>query len=653
MAGAIVLFLSIHPIAAAGEAAAPEGPDLSRRQEEILDGIAKYAPWEFPDRWLHELGSPEERDAVLRSRLLESVSWVHFLSYANVLDWSEGGRARTLEALLGRLPRVRSGKVRQNIIFLAALTAPEPEKALEGLGAREGVTEEDRLDIRTALAALGVPGAIDWLEKELPPSEAFVGKPLFTFDDYRKEDLLEAGRAEMRSYRLWEVLFRRPYFHRLKLLARAGIYPMEARGLDAERRNALVRRLIPIFLAKWPGHPGCDDAALRLMNFAIERKDPKEIAIWAQRASLLPDQDCSKTAVRILKALADSQLSPAAVDEILASPDGHQNRDFLRYQRFLLTVREDLAGGIAWFDRLAAEDPSGIFAAARQAAARIEPAKALRDGSLEDIGLQILRLYPERSRKLAETPFEAKEEAAEEDYLDVLTSREKEVVLRTRLQRSRSVDVDPGRLAKQYRHLLELKNLADLEAAATDPEVKADLRYRQAKMWYRETDLVFPVWATLDMAWGYALNSVRFDPGADRRLEAYVARTFAFRRAYDVLAAIPAAYPGYRGMPNVVFHMAQAYAKLMDDPPAKSVDVWVFPDRPPEGSREGRIEYAHRRVGELFRQVVEKYPDCEWADESEKGTAWRSKMANLLKLKREKEEAREARERQAGSGRDF
>jgi len=58
-------------------------------------------------------------------------------------------------------------------------------------------------------------------------------------------------------------------------------------------------------------------------------------------------------------------------------------------------------------------------------------------------------------------------------------------------------------------------------------------------------------------------------------------------------------------------------------------------------------------VGELFRQVVEKYPDYEWADEAEKGTAWRLKMADLLRIKREKEEAREKKDRQSEKSQDF
>jgi hypothetical protein len=83
-----------------------------------------------------------------------------------------------------------------------------------------------------------------------------------------------------------------------------------------------------------------------MLNYAVQKRDLKSIYIWAQRASLLPDQDCAEGAVKLLTALADSQLSATEIDEILASPDGKQNRAFLRYERFLKTVRKDLDAGL-------------------------------------------------------------------------------------------------------------------------------------------------------------------------------------------------------------------------------------------------------------------------------------------------------------------
>jgi hypothetical protein len=653
---AVVPYLCLSLALAAIPRGAPtqeaEATPLTRRKAEILQGIVKYAPWEPPERWLHELGSASERSGILRERMTETVSWIEFLSFANLLDWSDGERRVTLDFLLRRLSGTRSGKARQNIVFLAALTDPDARTTIGGLleAGSASLGDEDRLDARSALAALGDERSIAWFVDESPPTRAFVGRPVFEFADYEKEEKDEGSRAAVRSYRFWEVLFREPYFKRLKLLARAGIYSMNARGTSAPEREAIAARLLPAFIEKWPGHPGSDDFALRLMNHAIGRRDLKEIYIWAQRASLLPDQDSSGPAVAILKALAESQLTTAALDEVLASGDGKQNRDFLLYERFLKTARQDLAAGIEAFDRAAATDRGGVFALARRDAARVEPSKALRDGIRGDIALEILRLYPERSRRLAETPHEPRREPGEEDFLGVLENREREVVRRTSLDRTRSVTLDPGRLARQYRLLVELRNLESVERDEADPERKADLRYRQAKMFYREEDILFPIWTGHTLGWGYSLNAVRYDGEGDRRLEEYSAQSFALRRAYGILESILRDYPAYRGRHNVAYHMAQAYAKLMDYRPAKAVDAWVLPDRPAAGSREGAEEYGHRRVGELFRKVANEFPESEWADESERGAAYRLKMAGILRAKREKEERARA---PAGEPRGF
>lgn len=413
---------------------------------------------------------------------------------------------------------------------------------------------------------------------------------------------------------------------------------MNAREPATGRREALIGRLLPLFTAKWPGHPGSDDCALRLMNDAIRRRDLKEIYLWAQRASLLPDEDCSRTALPILKALADSQLTVGAIEEILASEDGAQNRDFLRYQSFILTAREDAAAGIEYFDRIALAEKDGVFAQARRHAAGAAPSPALRDGIDEALTLEILRLYPERSRDLGKTPYEPRGQPGDEGYVGVLSGREQDVVLKTRLRREQSIALDATKLGKQYRLIVELENLRIMEEREKDRELKADLRYRRAKLFYRESPVFFPVWADEEMAWGWHLNAVRYDAESDRRLEAYAMKAFALRRAHDLLASILADYPGYRGTHSVLFHMAQAYAKLMDYKPAKALDAWTLPDRPPQGSAESKIEHGHRRVGELFRRIVEEFPASPWADEAEKGSLWRLKMADLLRREREKVE---------------
>src|SRR5262245_53036526 len=141
-----------------------------RRRDEILKAISRYAPWEPPERWLHELGGPTARNQVLRERLLASVSWIEFLAFANALDWAEPEGAATQAFLRARLPAVKAGKIRQNLIFLIALTDPRAAATLADLlGGGDGrMTEEDRIDCRLALAASGDPAAVTWFLEAFP-----------------------------------------------------------------------------------------------------------------------------------------------------------------------------------------------------------------------------------------------------------------------------------------------------------------------------------------------------------------------------------------------------------------------------------------------------------------------------------------------------
>ncbi|HAK95375.1 MAG TPA: hypothetical protein DCM87_10315 [Planctomycetes bacterium] len=616
----------------------PGAQELTGRQHDIVRGIVKFAPWDCPDRWLYELGTPAERSAALRTAMAGAISWIDFLALANALDWSAEEAKKTHDSLLGLLPGIESGKVRQNIIFLVALTAADARERLAALFTSPASAAEDRADAGCALAALGDEAAAEWLLRDFAASEDFVGRPVFEFADYRKEEADEKNRATIRSYRFWETIFRRPYFRPLQFLARAGLYRLTVAGDGDRARDALARRLMPIFIAKWHGHPGSDDLALRMLNYALEERDLRSIYLWAQRASLLPDQDCAGSAVHILGALADSQLSIADIDAIIDSPDGMQNRAFLRYERFVKTARKDLAAALAYFNALADNEPASVFANARRLAAQAKPSGALRDGIIEPLSLKIMLGYPGRSRALGETPYRPETAPTEESYVGLLTERERQVVLRTRLSRTSSVAIDAQALAGQYRLLLELGNLADMERDAQDIAEKADLRYRRAKLFYRESRVLLPVWGSETMNAGYRLNEARYDADADRRLEEYAGEAFAFRRAFDLLASIRKDYPSYAGMDLVLFHQGHCIAKLMDYRPAKVLGAWVYPDRPPPDSREGALEYAHGRVAEIFNELLAAYPESQWARQIEQAAPWHAKMAALMRAQREKNE---------------
>ncbi len=641
----VSLLLSLAPAALCqdpgekppSQAGKDAGIKLSPRQKEILRRIEKYAPWDCPDRWLYELGSLPERDSIVRERMVTAVSWMHFLAYATLLDWSENEAGKNLDFLMKSLPGLKSGKARQNVIFLVALAAPDAKKRLRKVfetKTRE-FNEEDRKDAGCALAMLGDPKAGDWFEKEFKGSACMTGRPVFDFSDYIKEEEKDS-REVTRSYRTWEVLFRRPYFRRLQFLCRSSVYSMQKHSTSQSDRDRLTRKFLPLFPSKWPGHPGCDDFAVKMLHFAIAAKDLKYAYCWSQRATLLPDQDCREQMTKIFTSLAESQLSARDIDDLLASPDGKHNRDFLRYTQFLALAKEDKGKAFEYFDKLALADRHGFFAQARRQAAESPVPEGIRSGVDNELSLKILVDFPNRSKELGRTAWEPAKEVSEEDYLGVLTYREREVMLRTRLARNDSIRLDTRKVAQQYRLLLELRNLESMEKNESDKARKADLRYKQAAVVYNNRDAFFPVWAQHSFNFGYNLNQVRYDGKGDERLGDYVAKTFYLRRAYDLFASLLKDYPDYTGRDKVMFSLAKCYAKLMDYKPARAVDVWVFPDKPADDGKEEKMEYAHRRVAELFRRVVKEHPESSLADDADRAAQYREKMARILRLRREK-----------------
>lgn len=174
-----------------GEALSQEKEQkLTPRQKEILTGIARYAPWDCPDRWVYELGPPAKRNDLLRERMLKTESWIHFIAYAALLEWHSEQAKTTLKHFLDKLPKLESGKIRQNIIFLIAFSAPDAKEMLGKIFESKDVkiTDEDRNDAGCALAMLGDDKAAEWFEKKFKGSDCMLGRPVFTFSDYAAEE---------------------------------------------------------------------------------------------------------------------------------------------------------------------------------------------------------------------------------------------------------------------------------------------------------------------------------------------------------------------------------------------------------------------------------------------------------------------------------
>lgn len=407
----------------------------------------------------------------------------------------------------------------------------------------------------------------------------------------------------------------RPYFRRLNLL-QPSVYGLR-RGVRPESaRRSLLRRLLPLFLKAWPGHPGSDDFAATLCHEALAVGNRLDAYRWAQRSTLLPDRDRGLT--RTFSAMADSQLTLKEVEALLDSDDGDYNRDFLRYTCFLKRVRVDLEAGLKEFDECA-EDAAGVFAHARRAAAEVDVPPGLRDGLDKALTLELLIAFPLRSRALAKTPTVSSDDDGGR-YLNVLSSSEREVARRTRLDGKNSISLNVSRLARQYRLLVELRQLERLEHAA-EGERKAELRTRRARVIYRNPDAFFPVWAQHHMSFGHDLNAVRCDSHADARLASYVAQAFNLRRAYELFASVLTEFPSYRGKDRVLNGLAQCSAKLMDYRPAKAIDAWVFSEpRPKETSAQA---FAHGQVAEWFERLVRECPTSPLADAAERAARYR------------------------------
>jgi hypothetical protein len=148
------------------------------------------------------------------------------------------------------------------------------------------------------------------------------------------------------------------------------------------------------------------------------------------------------------------------------------------------------------------------------------------------------------------------------------------------------------------------------------------------------------------MNFGYSLNQVRYDKKGDERLAAYAKKTFYLPRAYELFESLLRDYKNYKGRDKVLFSLAKCYAKIMDYRPAKGVDVWTYPDEPAKDSKEGRLEYGHRRVAELFRNVMREFPDSSLADDAERAAKYREKMTRILRAKRQKKQKEEAKAKQ-------
>jgi hypothetical protein len=497
-------------------------------------------------------------------QLSEAGGWGRALALHRALPPVAGAaaeRTRLKEALAGATDPV----ARQNLIFLAVLTLP-PERSHPWLRAlAAGTSAADAEDAVVALAFDGDDeGRAAFARLAGAPSAAPVHRLLDDFLDH--EELGRSGtgeaRAVLRSYRAIEVLDREPYFK----WTFCGVRHAEWRPHPA-RTPELDRELLAEWLARYPGHPGSDDMAVRLGRLATARGAHVEAARWYSRAATMPDQDLVAVAVGDLVATSELLLTPEELDG-LAHEQGAltPNRALLQYIRLR---------------RMAAERGFDVAVRHAEALGRDEPLSVLghswnhrRAGPLPrglDSGLAPLPADdPLRGRERNVPPL-ARPEGMPDPMSIPWCLRNLEWRSRDAEERERQrLHPWPERL--QLEQQLVMKQLRAWEAIATldrraaleRGDARADLLYKQAALFYHDPRVLYPVYAEIvDFRRVFSHVTGKGDGPPRTSFGAIVRTSYSLLRAIRLFERIEREHPGYAGLDRVLFSKGLAWKKLL------------------------------------------------------------------------------------------
>ncbi|MEM8885445.1 MAG: hypothetical protein AAGD14_15375 [Planctomycetota bacterium] len=208
---------------------------------------------------------------------------------------------------------------RQYLIFLAVrmLSADAAKSLLAEL-----TDPADAEDVLVALAFNGDGAAIEgFAELAQRPSHAAVAHLVDELPDIERIEQManEDARAILRSYRALEVLTRDFYFHAVNAWSRV---PYQSNWDRAPRK-----RLLPLWLDRYPGHPGSDDVAvwLAIAEHGIDA------CRWYARAASLPDQRRTSKALRGLAYEAENHCTIEELEALIE--EGGPQPVLLHYTR--------------------------------------------------------------------------------------------------------------------------------------------------------------------------------------------------------------------------------------------------------------------------------------------------------------------------------
>lgn len=453
------------------------------------------------------------------------------------------------------------GVARQNIIFQAALCLPESTCRPWLRGIADGSDAQDADDANCALAFTGdeTAGAV------------LAGGTLtdcnFLCDDASEHDrLADQGKRDiLRSYRCIEVLDCRPYFWRHCWDCGRGAecpFPWaDRRHLDTlDQRNDLARRLLPIWLKRFAGHPGSDDMAWRLCQDCKARGQWFEAAQWASRCATMPDQDMCDDGLADLITIAERELVPSELGTLIAGEDWQRNRQLIRYIKLRrLAAEHGFDRALREAEALHSAEPDS-FVARCFAARWCAPAPKGLDSGLDALPADDALRRVESGHIPAQEYFNPQTRWVSW-YL--MTNRGA-LAQERRLHPPAEVLALPGdRLTRQFRLWETLAELERRRDHAGGDE-RADLSYKIGALYYHQRYAVYPCYASEKVRNGLprGLSPRGHQPTL---AEAMVRTEYAsYARAAREFEQIADYHPGWAGRDKALFSAALANIKLVD-----------------------------------------------------------------------------------------
>jgi hypothetical protein len=456
-----------------------------------------------------------------------------------------------LRRLEGTLAQATNPVARQNILFLAVLTLPTEVSHPWLRSVMTGGPGGDAEDALLALAFDGDPAArFRFADLSRASSRAPVHRLLDTVYDH--EALGESGTDEarevLRSYRAIEVLDRDPYFDLTFHNVRHAPWLSHPTWTPD-----LARDVLASWIARYPGHPGSDDMALRLGRIEIDRGAPLEAARWLSRSATMPDQDVCEVAVRDLVAVCELLLSPEELD-LLAHEQGYltPNRTLVQYIRLRrLAAERGFAVAILYAEALGRDEPLSVLGYAWNHRYGAEVPRGLGSGLLP-----LPADDPLRAMEESVPPFERPEGSPVPrripGYLGTPPDKARLDPYPERLP------IDATVLMRQFR---AWEAIVELERRATRAHghARSDLLYKVAAVFYHEPHAIFPAYGNVCDFGGVLWLAERKSPAS---YGTFVRTSLPLLRAIRIFEEIEREDPSYGGIDKVIYSKGVAWARL-------------------------------------------------------------------------------------------